>query len=119
MNFDELDTESAVEVAIAMNNKQELKLLNLNGKLQPHALFNYYINVLLLFLGNMFGEAGIEIIKETMESKGQLDILGSLSDDEGEGEEEDDEDEDEGSEPEEKDPTSLITNGHSLEVCPS
>lgn len=94
LNFNELDTESAVEVAIAMNNKQELKLLNLNG--------------------NMFGETGIEIIKETMESKGQLDILGSLSDDEGE--EDENEDEDEGSEPEEKDPTSVITNGHSLEV---
>ena len=77
--------------------------------------------MLLLFLGNMFGETGIEIIKETMESKGQLDILGSLSDDEGEEDENEDEneDEDEGSEPEEKDPTSVITNGHSLEVCPS
>ena len=72
-----------------------------------------------LFLGNMFGETGIEIIKETMESKGQLDILGSLSDDEGEEDEDENEDEDEGSEPEETDQTSLITNGHSLEVCPS
>ena len=88
-----------------------------------HYIHMYFLitTSMCLFLGNMFGETGIEIIKETMESKGQLDILGSLSDDEGEEDEDENEneDEDEGSEPEETDQTSLITNGHSLEVCPS
>ena len=35
------------------------------------------------FTGNMFGEDGIETIRELLEVKGRLDALGSLSDDEG------------------------------------
>ncbi len=52
------------------------------------------------FLGNHFGEEGIELLRESIEAKGLVDALGSLSDDEGidseeegegEGEEGDDE----------------------------
>lgn len=35
------------------------------------------------FIGNIFGEDGIETIRELLEVKGHLDALGSLSDDEG------------------------------------
>ena len=48
----------------------------------------------ICYLGNDFGEEGIDLLRESLEAKGCLDVLGSLSDDEGiegEGEEEEEE----------------------------
>ena len=39
--------------------------------------------MLLLVTGNAFGEEGVELLRESLEAKGLLDMLGSLSDDEG------------------------------------
>lgn len=48
----------------------------------------WWFEVLLyICTGNCFGEEGVEMIKEMMESKGHLEVLGTLSDDEGEEEE--------------------------------
>ena len=53
----------------------------------------YYCVILLLFeTGNAFGEEGIELLRESLEAKGLIDILGTLSDDEG-GESEEEEEE--------------------------
>ena len=40
-------------------------------------------NYLLTLVGNAFGEDGIELLRESLEAKGLVDALGSLSDDEG------------------------------------
>ena len=51
-----------------------------------------------LVSGNCLGEAGVEALRESLEAKGMLEYLGSLSDDEGtdgEGEGEDQEEEEE------------------------
>ena len=42
----------------------------------------------VLYLGNCFGTGGIELLRESLEAKGCLEALGSLSDDEGSDEEE-------------------------------
>lgn len=50
----------------------------------------------LFSTGNAFGEEGIELLRESLEAKGLVDLLGSLSDDEGgESEEEEEEGEEE------------------------
>ena len=50
-----------------------------------------------MLVGNIFGEDGIELLRESLEAKGLIDALGSLSDDEGlESEEEEEEEEEEG-----------------------
>ena len=43
--------------------------------------------------GNGIGEDGIEEVRNWLDSKGHLDTLGSMSDDEGEGDDDDDEEE--------------------------
>ena len=51
----------------------------------------------MLVIGNIFGEDGIELLRESLEAKGLIDALGSLSDDEGlESDEEEEEEEGEG-----------------------
>ena len=45
--------------------------------------------------GNSIGEDGIEEVRNWLDSKGRLDTLGSMSDDEGEDDDDDDDDEDE------------------------
>ena len=58
----------------------------------PFSCGIYYNSV-----GNTFGEEGIELLRESLEAKGLVDFLGSLSDDEGlESEEEEEEEEEEG-----------------------
>ena len=53
--------------------------------------------------GNAFGEDGIELLRESLEAKGLIDHLGSLSDDEElDSEEEEEEEEEEGAEKEEE-----------------
>ena len=50
-----------------------------------------------MLVGNIFGEDGIELLRESLEAKGLIDALGSLSDDEGvESDEEGEEEEEEG-----------------------
>lgn len=70
----EIHKRGAMAVVENMKNKPNLKKLDLNC--------------------NMLGEAGIEEIKEAMKNNGKLDILASLSDDEGSDEEEVDEGDD-------------------------
>ena len=61
-----------------------------------HQCNNSYV---LLLVGNIFGEDGIELLRESLEAKGLIDALGSLSDDEGlESDEEEEEEEGEGGE---------------------
>lgn len=74
----EIHKRGAIAVVENMKNKPNLKKLDLNC--------------------NMFGESGIEEIKEAMKNNGKLDILASLSDDEGSDEEEVDEGDDQGEE---------------------
>jgi hypothetical protein len=50
----------------------------------------------LLVIGNIFGEDGIELLRESLEAKGIIDALGSLSDDEGLESDEEEEEEEEG-----------------------
>ena len=56
------------------------------------------------YIGNVFGEEGIELLRESLEAKGLVDLLGSLSDDEGgeSEEEEEEEEEEEGAEEEQE-----------------
>ena len=49
-----------------------------------------------MLVGNIFGEDGIELLRESLEAKGLIDALGSLSDDEGLESEEEEEEEGEG-----------------------
>ena len=52
------------------------------------------IRKISLFLtGNSIGEDGIEEMRNWLDSKGRLETLGSMSDDEGEGDDDDDEEE--------------------------
>uniref|UniRef100_K1RBZ5 Ran GTPase-activating protein 1 n=1 Tax=Magallana gigas TaxID=29159 RepID=K1RBZ5_MAGGI len=74
----EIHKRGAIAVVENMKNKPNLKKLDLNC--------------------NMFGESGKEEIKEAMKNNGKLDILASLSDDEGSDEEEVDEGDDQGEE---------------------
>ena len=46
--------------------------------------------------GNVFGKDGIELLKESLDAKGLVDALGSLSDDEGGDSDEEEGDEEEG-----------------------
>ena len=50
----------------------------------------------MLVIGNIFGEDGIELLRESLEAKGLIDALGSLSDDEGLESDEEEEEEEEG-----------------------
>ena len=51
-----------------------------------------------MLVGNIFGEDGIELLRESLEAKGLIDALGSLSDDEGLESDEEEEEEGEGGE---------------------
>lgn len=53
--------------------------------------------------GNSIGEDGIEEVRNWLDSKGRLDTLGSMSDDEGEGDDDDEEDELQGGDSEDDD----------------
>lgn len=64
LSFDEINKEGALAIVEALESKDSLKKLELNG--------------------NAIGEDGIEEVKGWLESNGRLDALGSLSDDEGE-----------------------------------
>ncbi len=50
----------------------------------------------MFIIGNIFGEDGIELLRESLEAKGIIDALGSLSDDEGLESDEEEEEEEEG-----------------------
>ena len=52
-------------------------------------------NLSLFLTGNSIGEDGIEEVRNWLDSKGRLDTLGSMSDDEGEGDDDDDDDDEE------------------------
>ncbi|XP_071949839.1 ran GTPase-activating protein 1-like [Antedon mediterranea] len=66
--------------------------------------------------GNCLGEDGIEEVKGTLEAADQLDILGSLSDDEGDDEEDDDDDEYEDVDEDEEDEEGTTIKDPALEV---
>lgn len=63
LSYCEVDQGAAMVVAEALTNKEQLKKIDLNG--------------------NCLGEYGIELLMESLEAKGRLDALGSLSEDEG------------------------------------
>ncbi|KAM8824062.1 ran GTPase-activating protein 1-like [Synchiropus picturatus] len=83
LSFGEITEEAALAVAKAVKNKEQLEKLDLNG--------------------NCLGEGGCQAVKELMEEMNKLELLGSVSDDEGEPEDNDDEDDDEEEEDEEED----------------
>lgn len=72
LGFNELDVEGGDAIIEAMEHKDKLEILTLNG--------------------NNFGEEGCQFIKEKMLEIGKLESLGSLSEDEGENDEDDDDD---------------------------
>jgi len=72
LSFDEINKEGALAIVEALASKDSLEKLELNG--------------------NSIGDDGIEEVRNWLDSKGRLDTLGSMSDDEGEG---DDDEEDE------------------------
>ena len=80
-------------VAEAVANKTELKKLDLNGERRTHSMGGSSLAFTLPSSGNCVGEEGIERLRESLEAKGKLDTLGSLSDDEGAGSEEEEEEE--------------------------
>ncbi|MBN3323456.1 RAGP1 protein, partial [Atractosteus spatula] len=71
LSFGEIAEEAALQVAQAVQHKDQLEKLDLNG--------------------NYLGEEGCEALREVMNSMNMGDRLASLSDDEGEPEEEEDE----------------------------
>ncbi|XP_059418466.1 ran GTPase-activating protein 1a [Carassius carassius] len=75
LSFGEITDEAALEVARAVQHKDQFEKLDLNG--------------------NSFGEDGCEKLRDVMEKMNMADKLGSLSDDEGEPEEDDDDEEEE------------------------
>ena len=102
LNYGELDQDSALEVAEALANKKEMKKIELNGWIQALLEISMqFIHRTFLSVGNAFGEEGIELLRESLEAKGLVDLLGSLSDDEG-GESEEEEDEEQEEEEEEE-----------------
>ncbi|XP_070540108.1 ran GTPase-activating protein 1-like [Ptychodera flava] len=72
LSFGEINKDAAKAVSESMQDKTELKSLDLNG--------------------NCFGEEGVELVKGVLENNGKLECLGSLSDDEGDDDDNDDED---------------------------
>ncbi|KAM9779709.1 ran GTPase-activating protein 1-like [Neosynchiropus ocellatus] len=82
LSFGEITEEAALAVARAVKDKDQLQKLDLNG--------------------NCLGEGGCESLKELMEEMNKVDLLGSVSDDEGEPEDNDDEDEDDEEEEDEE-----------------
>lgn len=75
LSFGEIAEEAAVAVVKAVEHKNQLEKLDLNG--------------------NYIGEEGCENLRELMQSMNMGDLLASLSDDEGEPEEDEDDEEDE------------------------
>ncbi|KAM7386465.1 hypothetical protein PAMA_009198 [Pampus argenteus] len=82
LSFGEITEEAALAVAQAVEDKDQLEKLDLNG--------------------NCLGEDGCKALKDALEGINKADLLGSLSDDEGEPED-DDEDEDEDEEEDDDD----------------
>ncbi|XP_062382472.1 ran GTPase-activating protein 1b [Sardina pilchardus] len=82
LSFGELSEAAALVVARCVKDKTQLEKLDLNG--------------------NCFGEEGCEAVREAMESINMVDMLGSLSDDEGEPDEDDEEDDDDDDDEEEE-----------------
>ncbi|KAL7883543.1 hypothetical protein SRHO_G00012010 [Serrasalmus rhombeus] len=82
LSFGEITEEAALAVAKAVERKDQLEKLDLNG--------------------NCLGEEGCQNLRELMQNMNMEDMLGSLSDDEGEPEEDDDEDDEEDEEDEEE-----------------
>uniref|UniRef100_A0A8B9KBW7 Ran GTPase-activating protein 1 n=1 Tax=Astyanax mexicanus TaxID=7994 RepID=A0A8B9KBW7_ASTMX len=83
LSFGEITEEAALAVAKAVEHKDQLEKLDLNG--------------------NCFGEDGCQNLRDLMENINMGDLLGSLSDDEGEPEDDDDEDDDDDDEDEDDD----------------
>ncbi|XP_012708421.2 ran GTPase-activating protein 1a isoform X1 [Fundulus heteroclitus] len=81
LSYGEITADAALAVAQAVKNKDQLEKLDLNG--------------------NCLGEDGCKAVKDTMEGVNMINLLGSLSDDEGEPEDDEDEDDDEDDEDEE------------------
>ncbi|XP_077475968.1 ran GTPase-activating protein 1-like isoform X1 [Stigmatopora argus] len=83
LSFGEITEEAALAVAQAVKNKKQLEKLDLNG--------------------NYLGEDGCKALKDYMEGMNMVDLLASLSDDEGEPGDEEDEEEDEDDDDEDDD----------------
>lgn len=64
LGFNEISTPGGVALVEALQNKSNLKSVILDG--------------------NQFGDVGKKLISKLMQERGQDDVLGSLSDDEGE-----------------------------------
>lgn len=93
LSFGEINVTGAADVIRALANKPELKKVDLNGRSCLYQLLSLCVPV--SHLGNLFGEEGVEQVREMMEANGHLEILGSLSDDEGDEEEEQEKEEEE------------------------
>lgn len=83
LSFGEITEEAALAVVKAVEHKDQLEKLDLNG--------------------NSFGEDGCQNLREMMENMNMGDLLGSLSDDEGEPEDDDDDDDEDEDDEEEDD----------------
>ncbi|XP_019646816.1 PREDICTED: ran GTPase-activating protein 1-like isoform X1 [Branchiostoma belcheri] len=81
LSYNEIRKDAAISVAEAVEGKEHLKKLDLNG--------------------NQLGEEGIEELSGTLEAFDMVDVLGSLSDDEGD-DIDDDDDEEEAAEEEDQ-----------------
>ncbi|KAK5616125.1 Ran GTPase-activating protein 1 [Crenichthys baileyi] len=83
LSYGEISADAALAVVQALKNKDKLEKLDLNG--------------------NCLGEDGCKAVKDMMEGVNMVDLLGSLSDDEGEPEDDEDEDEEDNDEDDEED----------------
>ncbi|XP_033109584.1 ran GTPase-activating protein 1-like [Anneissia japonica] len=72
LSFGEINSSAAIKIAESLDGKTALQKVELNG--------------------NCLGEDGIEEVRGTLEASGQLEFLGSLSDDEGDEDDDDDDD---------------------------
>ncbi|XP_078600658.1 ran GTPase-activating protein 1-like isoform X2 [Branchiostoma floridae x Branchiostoma japonicum] len=81
LSYNEIRKDAAILVAEAVEGKEHLKKLDLNG--------------------NQLGEEGIEELSGTLEAFDMVDVLGSLSDDEGDDIDDEEDEEGEGEEEEE------------------
>eukprot|EP00058_Branchiostoma_floridae_P016029 XP_002601517.1 hypothetical protein BRAFLDRAFT_95757 [Branchiostoma floridae] len=82
LSYNEIRKDAAILVAEAVEGKEHLKKLDLNG--------------------NQLGEEGIEELSGTLEAFDMVDVLGSLSDDEGDDIDDEEDEEGEGEEEEEE-----------------
>ncbi|XP_054892082.1 ran GTPase-activating protein 1a isoform X2 [Poeciliopsis prolifica] len=83
MSYGEITADAALAVVEAVKNKDQLEKLDLNG--------------------NYLGEDGCKAVKDGMEGANMINLLGSLSDDEGEPDDDEDEDEEDNDEDDDED----------------